>query len=84
LVVTDLVMPHMSGPALVDRLRSLNPEARVLFMSGYADDAVARHGDLDPEIAFIRKPFSSELFLQKVRETLDAPISSTPRPSVHA
>ena len=75
LVVTDLVMPHMSGPVLIEKLRCLSPGVRVLYTSGYADDAVARHGDLDPEIPFIRKPFSSDTFLQTVREALDAPIA---------
>ena len=74
LVVTDLVMPHMSGHALVEKLRCLSPGVRVLYTSGYADDAVARHGELDPKIPFIRKPFGSEEFLQAVREALDAPI----------
>jgi two-component system cell cycle sensor histidine kinase/response regulator CckA len=46
-----------------------------LYTSGYADDAVARHGDLDPEIPFIRKPFSMESLLQTVRAALDAPIA---------
>jgi len=73
LVVTDLVMPHMSGAVLLEKLRCLIPGMRALYTSGYADDAVARHSELDPVIPFIRKPFSSESFLQKVRETLDAP-----------
>ena len=72
LVISDIVMPQMSGPALVEKLRCLSPGVRVLFTSGYADDSVARHGDLDPEIPFIRKPFNSKSFLNKVRETLDA------------
>ena len=75
LVVTDLVMPHMSGPVLIEKLCCLSLGVRVLYTSGYADDAVARHGDLNPEIPFIRKPFSSASFLQKVREALDAPIA---------
>jgi two-component system cell cycle sensor histidine kinase/response regulator CckA len=74
LVVTDLVMPHMSGPVMIDKLRMLNPQVRVLYTSGYADDAIARHGDLDPQTPFIRKPFSPESFLQKVREVLDAKV----------
>jgi hypothetical protein len=84
LVVTDLVMPHMSGPALVEKLRQVDPVASVLYTSGYADDAVARHGDLDPEIPFIRKPFTSESFLQKVREVLDAPNASHPGPTLQS
>ncbi len=71
LVITDLVMPQMSGPALVEKLRCLDREVRVLFTSGYADGAIARHGDLDPEAPFIQKPFSSESLLQKVRQALD-------------
>ena len=75
LVVTDLVMPHMSGPVLIEKLCCASLGVRVLYTSGYADDAVARHGDLNPEIPFIRKPFSAESLLQKVREALDAPIA---------
>ena len=75
LVVTDLVMPHMSGPVLVEKLRSLTPGLRVLYASGYADDAIARHGDLDSNIPFIRKPFSSDTLLQMVRVSLVAPIA---------
>jgi DNA-binding NtrC family response regulator len=76
LVVTDLVMPHMSGPVLIEKLRCLSLSSRVLYMSGYADDAVARHGDLDPGIPFIRKPFSADILLQTVWEALSAPIST--------
>jgi PAS domain S-box-containing protein len=75
LVVTDLVMPHMSGPVLVEKLRSLTPGLRVLYASGYADDAIARHGDLDSNIPFIRKPFSSDALLQMVRVSLESPIA---------
>lgn len=83
LVIADLVMPHMSGPAFVEKLRCLTPGARIVHTSGFADDAVARHGDLDPGVPFIRKPFSPESFLQKVREALDAPIAyESPRPRV--
>jgi len=75
LVISDLVMPHMSGPILMEKLRGMHPAVRALYTSGYADDAVARHGDLDPEIPFIRKPFSMESLLQTVRAALDAPIA---------
>jgi PAS domain S-box-containing protein len=75
LVITDVVMPHMDGPALIEKLRCLSPGVRVLYTSGYADDAVARHGDLDPEIPFIRKPFTSDTLLQTVRAALDAAIA---------
>jgi PAS domain S-box-containing protein len=75
LVITDLVMPHMSGHTLVEKLRLISPGVRFLCTSGYADDAVARHGDLDPDIPFLRKPFSADALLRTVREALDAPIA---------
>ena len=62
----------MSGPQLADRLRASRPDLRVLFMSGYADDAVIRHGILETEVAFIQKPFTPDALARKVRETLDA------------
>jgi CheY-like chemotaxis protein len=72
LVVTDIVMPGMSGRELWERLRVLRPDSRVLFMSGYTDDAIARHGVLEPGIAFLQKPFTPFSLAQKVREVLDA------------
>jgi PAS domain S-box-containing protein len=73
LVVTDLVMPEMGGRELADHLRELRPSARVLFISGYTNDEIVRRGLAESEIAFIQKPFSSDDFLRKVREVLDAP-----------
>jgi two-component system cell cycle sensor histidine kinase/response regulator CckA len=73
LVATDVVMPGMSGRELWDRLKTLRPDSRVLFMSGYTDDAIARHGVLEPGIAFLQKPFTPFSLAQKVREVLDAP-----------
>ncbi|MGZ5427355.1 MAG: response regulator, partial [Thermoanaerobaculia bacterium] len=72
LVATDVVMPGMSGRVLWDQLRVLRPDSRVLFMSGYTDDAIARHGVLEPGIAFLQKPFTPFSLAQKVREVLDA------------
>jgi two-component system cell cycle sensor histidine kinase/response regulator CckA len=74
LVLTDMVMPQMSGPILVGKLKELNPGIRVLYMSGYADDNIVRQGHLDPGAPFIQKPFSSDSLLEKVRETLDQAI----------
>jgi CheY-like chemotaxis protein len=71
LVLSDIVLPGMSGPQLVERLRSKRPTLRVLFMSGYADEAVIRHGILETEVAFIQKPFTPDALARKVRETLD-------------
>jgi signal transduction histidine kinase/CheY-like chemotaxis protein len=72
LVVSDIVLSGMSGPQLTERLRTSRPDLRVLFMSGYADDAVVRHGILETEVAFIQKPFTPDALARKVRETLDA------------
>jgi len=71
LVVTDVVMPGMSGRELWDRLKVLRPDSRVLFMSGYTDDVIARHGVLEPGIAFLQKPFTPLSLAQKVRQVLD-------------
>ena len=64
-------MPQMSGPALTEKLKELYPGIRIVYTSGYADDAIVRHGHLDPGMPFIQKPFSPNNLLQKVREVLD-------------
>jgi CheY-like chemotaxis protein len=71
LLLTDVVMPNMSGRELALRVRALIPGLTVLFMSGYADDAIVHHGVLDPGTRFIGKPFSVAELRRKVREVLD-------------
>jgi PAS domain S-box-containing protein len=72
LLVTDVVMPQMPGRELAEQLAVRLPALRVLFMSGYAEQAVLRHGVLGEGTAFIQKPFGPDSFLTKVREVLDA------------
>jgi PAS domain S-box-containing protein len=71
LLLTDVVMPRMGGKELADRLKTLRPSVKVLFISGFPDEAIARHGVLTPGIAFLQKPFSPAALAQKVREVLD-------------
>jgi CheY-like chemotaxis protein len=73
LLFTDVVMPEMSGPELRQRLKSFRPKTRVLYMSGYTDEALGRHGVLEPVTFLLQKPFSIGALGQKVREVLDAP-----------
>ena len=71
LLLTDVVMPQMGGKELAERVSTLRPEIKVLFMSGYTDDAVVRHGILEASTYFLQKPFTSAALGQKVREVLD-------------
>jgi hypothetical protein len=73
LVLTDVVMPGVNGRMLAERLVELCPAMRVLFMSGYSDEAVYHHGVIRPESAFIEKPFTALTLTRKVRELLDSP-----------
>ena len=72
LLITDLVMPGMSGRELSERLGHLRPEMKVLYTSGYTDDAVVRHGLVTHRVHFISKPYSRVALTTKVRQVLDS------------
>ena len=77
LLLTDVLMPVETGPALGVRITAVRPGFKILYMSGYTDDAIVKHGVLGPGTPFINKPFSPTALLKKVREVLDA---QQPRP----
>ena len=79
LMLTDVVMPGMSGRELASLTATLRPEMRVLYVSGYMEEVMAQHGVRGPEIAFLGKPFAPEELTRKVREVLDATPPSGPR-----
>jgi len=72
LVLTDVIMPTLSGRELVKRLMAMNSKLRVLYMSGYTDNVIAQGGVLEEGLAFLQKPFTPRILMQKVREVLDA------------
>jgi len=73
LLLTDVVMPEMSGPELARHVMALRPEIKVIFTSGYTNDAIARQGVLDPAVAFIQKPYRPKALALKIQEVLAVP-----------
>jgi CheY-like chemotaxis protein len=71
LLLADIVLPRLRGPALASRVGALSPATRVLFTSGHIDDAIVQHGQLAPGVHFLPKPFSAADLLRKVRQVLD-------------
>jgi PAS domain S-box-containing protein len=80
MLITDVVMPHLSGPELATTLSAERPNMKVLFISGYTDDTVFRHGVLEGGVAFLQKPFNLKALSQKIREVLsNEPAAPTER-----
>jgi two-component system cell cycle sensor histidine kinase/response regulator CckA len=73
LVITDVIMPQMGGKVMAEWLKSHFPDLKILFTSGYTDDAIVHHGVLEPGVAFLPKPYTPATLVRKVRELLDAP-----------
>jgi two-component system, cell cycle sensor histidine kinase and response regulator CckA len=71
LIITDVIMPFMSGREFVDKAIGKDKDMKVLFMSGYTDDAILPHGVFDSGATFIQKPFTTDSLASKVRDLLD-------------
>ncbi|MBX3059448.1 MAG: response regulator [Anaerolineae bacterium] len=72
LLLTDIVMPRLTGTALADKVRGRYPELKIIFMSGYADESLTKQGTLEAGTAFVQKPFTLEVLARKIRQVLDA------------
>jgi CheY-like chemotaxis protein len=73
LLMTDVIMPGMSGPAVAEAVRRVHPRIRVLLMSGYTRDVLGRYGLPEGEVGFLQKPYTMSELATKVRELLDRP-----------
>ena len=70
-MISDVIMPVMNGRQLHERVTAVRPKMKTLFMSGYTEDLIGRHGMLEEDIYFISKPFSEQALSRKVREVLE-------------
>lgn len=77
LVVTDVIMPLMGGKVMAEWLQTTYPTLKILFTSGYTDDALAQHGVLEPGVAFLPKPYTPAILIRKVRAMLDSESDTT-------
>jgi PAS domain S-box-containing protein len=82
ILVTDVVMPRLSGRELVTRLTAARPDVKVLYISGYTDDSIFRHGVLEGGVAFLQKPFNLRDLAQKIRQVLDGEPAATISPTL--
>jgi CheY-like chemotaxis protein len=73
LAITDVIMPRMGGKVMADWLKATYPSLKILFTSGYTDDAITQHGVLEPGVAFLPKPYTPAVLARRVRELLDQP-----------
>ena len=71
-LLSDVVMPRMGGPELAQALLTRRPALKVLYMSGYTEEAIAKHGILDPGTSFLEKPFSPDTLARRIRDLLDS------------
>jgi PAS domain S-box-containing protein len=81
LLFTDVVMPHMSGKELADRVQALHPHTRILFTSAYTENAIVHQGVLNPGVALLQKPFTPSALALKLREVMDQPGAPKPDPA---
>ena len=80
LLITDVIMPHMNGPELADKLSISRPETKILFVTGYSDNDIGDHGVLDPQIELLQKPFTPQTLSRKIRDVIEdrSGVESTP------
>jgi CheY-like chemotaxis protein len=81
LVLTDVIMPVMGGKEMADHLRTSHPDTKVLFTSGYTQDAIGDHGVLRPGIVFLQKPYTTSTLARKVREVLEEGMATSQQKS---